>query len=131
MCNGHKSKESCCLCGPPFTTGTVWQGHHYCLQLFTCNLKLTDALEFHGFPCQIFLWGHSICKDIQQEGPTARCMHSECNNVTHYRLKNRKFIQWRVCSLSVLSLITYYYLVDETPDQYDPTTELHPFYTYL
>jgi hypothetical protein len=58
-------------------------------------------------------------------------MHSECNNVTHYRLKNRKFIKWRVCSLSVLSLTTYNYLADETPDQYDPTTELHPFYTYF
>ena len=101
MCNGHKSEESRCLRGSPFTTGAVWQGHHDCLQLFTSNLKLTDTLEFHGFACQVFLWGHSISKDIQQEGPTARCMHSERNNVTHYGLKNKTFIQWTVCSLSV------------------------------
>lgn len=30
---------------------------------------------------------------------------------------------------SVQSLITYNYLVDETPDKYDPTTELRQFYT--
>lgn len=65
MCNGYQPKKSCCLCGPPFTTGTVWQGHHYCLQVLTCDLELADTLEFHWFSCEIFLWGHSISKDVK------------------------------------------------------------------
>jgi hypothetical protein len=86
MCNGYQPKKSCCLCRPPFTTGTVWQGHHYRLQFLACDLELANTLEFHWFPCEIFLGGYSISKDVKQESPTAWCMHSECNNVAHHRL---------------------------------------------
>lgn len=130
MGDGHKPKESCCLCGSPFTTGTIWQGHHYCLQLITCNFELADTLEFHGFSCQIFLGCHSISKDIQQESPTAWCMHSECNNVTHHRLQNRTVSTMLVISLFVLYLTTHNHLADETQDKQDAIAELLQFCTF-
>lgn len=50
-------------------------------------LELANALELHGFPCEVLSRRDGVREDVQQEGTAARRVHTERNYVSDHRLR--------------------------------------------
>ena len=113
MCDGHQTEETRRFHWTPFTAGAVRQGHHDCLQVLANNFELANALEFHRFARQILSWCHCVSKYVQEEGTTARSVHSECNHISHNRLLKNQILGCDIKELKNELLIYFVYLHDE------------------
>ena len=71
----------------PFTAGTVWQRYHNGLQVVTDDFEFANALELHGFACQIFLRCDCVGENVQKEGATTRGVYPKRYDITNHGLE--------------------------------------------
>ena len=70
--------------------GAVRQRHHHRLQLLAKDLELADGLEFHGLAGQVFLRGHCVGENVQQQVAATGGVDTESYHISHHRLQRKK-----------------------------------------